>query len=471
MINRLKNKPIIKSAFLILSLFFFTNSFLPGEQVLNNQKNSGNVQLINTDNLKPEKITLNDKKGWKIKIPGGRALATPAVINKTIYIGGGFGSFEFYAFNSMTGNPVWVEKVSDDGPTAAVVKDDYVAFNTESCTLFVVDSRTGSMIWSKWLGDPLMSQPAIAGDTIFMAYPKQQTHVLIAIKLSSGKELWEVPIAGDIISSPIIYKDSIYLSTFDGTVYRYNFKDGKELWKSNMNATSAPWIEGEQIFVSRKFIKDNKPNEGIALLNKDKGDQENKDLWGQRKAPYLDGDIQTKSFYNEKQKEDDSSVGFSTGPSTAKLDKAYENIGQNTVRGLWEYQGSRPIYYKGKLYTTFGDAISCIDPKTEKIIWEKKFEGDLEKLGGHLAAPPSLAGEKIYIGTTTGWILVYNIENGTLAWKINIGEPIRYQPAVSDGWVYIGTELGTLYGINTDDPSATGWNMWGGSSSHNGKEY
>jgi Ca-activated chloride channel family protein len=470
MITKIKNKFFIKTLFLIIFTIFIINSSLIGEQIISNWKNSGSVKLINTNNLKPEKINLNDKKGWKLKIPGGRALATPAVVDKTIYVGGGFGSYEFYAFNGLTGNPVWAESVSDDGPTAAVVQDNYVAFNTESCTLFVVDSRNGKMIWSKWLGDPLMSQPAISKNTIFMAYPKGQTHVLIAIELSTGKELWEVPIAGDIISSPVIYKDSIYLSTFDGTVYRYNFKNGKLLWKNNMNATSAPWIEDEQIFVSKKLIKDNKPVEGIVLLNKERGNQENKSLWGQRMAPYLDGNIQNKSTYNKDQKKDDASVGFSTGPSTAKLDKAYENIGQSTVRGLWEYQGSRPIFYKGRLYTTFGDAVSCIDPKTEKIIWEKRLEGDLEKLGGHLATPPSLAGEKIYIGTTTGWLLVYNIANGSLAWKVNIGESIRYQPAVSDGWIYLGTDSGTLYGINAEDPSATGWNMWGGSASHNGNE-
>src|SRR5262245_35035527 len=39
-------------------------------------------------------------KGWKAIIigkEGSRALATPAVVDDTVFIGGGFGSHEFYA--------------------------------------------------------------------------------------------------------------------------------------------------------------------------------------------------------------------------------------------------------------------------------------------------------------------------------------------------------------------------------------
>src|SRR5262245_53254322 len=34
-------------------------------------------------------------KGWKVAVPGNRPLATPAVVNGRVFIGGGFGSHEF----------------------------------------------------------------------------------------------------------------------------------------------------------------------------------------------------------------------------------------------------------------------------------------------------------------------------------------------------------------------------------------
>src|SRR5215470_9049569 len=35
-------------------------------------------------------------KGWKVVLPGKRALATPAVVGGKVFIGGGFGSHAFY---------------------------------------------------------------------------------------------------------------------------------------------------------------------------------------------------------------------------------------------------------------------------------------------------------------------------------------------------------------------------------------
>jgi predicted component of type VI protein secretion system len=40
---------------------------------------------------------------WKVTIPGNRPLATPAIANGRVFVGGGFGSHEFYAFSAKTG--------------------------------------------------------------------------------------------------------------------------------------------------------------------------------------------------------------------------------------------------------------------------------------------------------------------------------------------------------------------------------
>src|SRR5687768_3612478 len=122
--------------------------------------------------LKPAAFrTADGKEGWVVKIPGDRPLATPAYANGLLFIGGGYGSHEFYAFDARTGALAWQTKTADDGPSAAVAEDGYVAFNTESCTLIVVEAKTGKLVWQEWLGDPLMSQPAISKGRVFMAYP------------------------------------------------------------------------------------------------------------------------------------------------------------------------------------------------------------------------------------------------------------------------------------------------------------
>ena len=78
------------------------------------------------------------RKGWKVTIPGNHALATPAVVEGKLFIGGGFGSRSQHAFDPETGKMLWQYRTSDDGPTAAVVAEGYVAFNTESCELEIL---------------------------------------------------------------------------------------------------------------------------------------------------------------------------------------------------------------------------------------------------------------------------------------------------------------------------------------------
>ena len=112
-------------------------------------------------------------KGWKTRIPGNRPLATPAVVEGRVFLGGGFGSHEFYAFDAKTGKQKWVYKTGDDGPTAAVISGDYIAFNTESCELELI-TKAGKPLWKKWLGDPLMSMPALGDGRVFQAFPDSQ---------------------------------------------------------------------------------------------------------------------------------------------------------------------------------------------------------------------------------------------------------------------------------------------------------
>src|SRR5260370_3148528 len=124
------------------------------------------------EGLQPAAFKTSDgKSGWVVRIPGGRPIAAPAYADGMLFVGGGYGSHEFYAFDAETGALRWKVNTSDDGPTAAVVEGGYVAFNTGSCTIILVDERTGKTIWQEYLGDPLMSQPAIYKGRLFIAYP------------------------------------------------------------------------------------------------------------------------------------------------------------------------------------------------------------------------------------------------------------------------------------------------------------
>jgi len=296
--------------------------------------------------------TPDGKTGWVLRLPGGRPIATPAYADGMLFVGGGYGSHEFYAVDSETGKIIWKIQTGDDGPTAAVVADGMVAFNTESCTLVVVDERRGRVIWQEWLGDPLMSQPAIDKGVLFMAHPAATgrpqkpvefhprpaspggSHRLLAAELSTGRHIWEQKISGDVITAPVISDGTVYFTTFNGTSYALNAADGSVVWVKVNAATSAPVIANGQLYETRKTQAGKDTVEGLARVDAKEGNARDKDLIAKSKADYLkQGNGGGVALSAQAVTSLDSSVGFSAPPASAKLAQANDAVGVNSVVG------------------------------------------------------------------------------------------------------------------------------------------
>jgi Ca-activated chloride channel family protein len=417
--------------------------------------------------------------GWKVTIPGNRPLATPAVVEGKVYIGGGFGSHEFYSLDAVAGTQAWQYHTSDDGPTAAVIADGFIAFNTESCELEIL-SLQGKPVWKKWLGDPLMSMPAISTGKVYIAFPNSKgdrQHYLACFDLKTGKEFWKRPIAGEVITAPIVANEKVYVSTLEGTAYCFGQYDGELIWKEKKNVTSAPLVWNGQCYFGRRSEVTVKAKNGQQI----KQQQEQvatrpttrlgviKDLEStQRVADDLDYEKNAAKPLEKAQKAQDGTVGFAAAPEAAKLGQAMRNLGKGSVCGVWSYQGSKPFAYDGKLYSSMGDTLKCLDPKTEKVLWQRNLYEKKDQHTDSLSTPPALVNGKAFVGTTAGDVFCLATGTGKALWSVNVGAPILFQPAVAKGRVYVSTNLGNLFCLETGDPKDDGWLMWGANAAHNG---
>ncbi len=433
----------------------------------------------------PQPFTSKDgkRKGWKVRIPGNHALATPAVVNGKLFIGGGFGSHEFYGFDAQTGKTLWQYRTSDDGPTAAVAVEDYVGFNTESCELEVLTSE-GKPVWKKWLGDPLMSMPAIAAGKLYMAYPNSRgdhKHYLACFELKTGKQLWQQPIAGEIITAPVVNDGQVYLATLEGTVFCFNAPDGKPVWSEQKNATSAPAVWEKRCYFSRREATKAKEGGRTAAQQNEQLASRATAATGRvedlaetaRKADYLDFSKRTASSKEAANQSADASVGFGgMSKGDAKMAKAMSNLGQASVQGVWSYQGSKPFIYKDRVYSSMGDTLTCVDPKTDKVLWKKQIAPRTTEgrrlLDAHIT-PPVTVNDRVFLGTGDGQIVCLSADNGEVQWTAEIGEPIAFQPAVAKGRIYVSAGSGSLYCLETGDEKDDGWLMWGATAAHYGK--
>jgi eukaryotic-like serine/threonine-protein kinase len=427
----------------------------------------------------PQPWTSNDgrRRGWQLNIPGNRPLATPAVVGGRIFLGGGFGSYEFYAFDAATGNCLWQYQTEDDGPTAAVVYGEYVAFNTESCELEVLTVE-GKRVWKEWLGDPLMSMPAIGDRGLFQIYPDSKgdrRHYLGAFELTTGRHLWKQPISGEIITAPVLADGCVYLTNLDGSMSCFRQADGEKIWHEDKKATSSPVVrDGECYFSQSEEVlnprgADLRRTEGLSKRGKGAAGHTFAFRATFDAADYLDHKRRSGgSPYYAACELADGAVGFGHHKGDAKMEQARTHLGHGHVSSLWAYQGSKPFLYRGRLFSAVGDTLHSLDPHSENVYWKKQlYQRDGEVLDNVLT-PPALVNGKLFVGTIRGEVCCLAAESGEELWRANLGEPVVFQPAVAGGRCYAGTTNGHLFCIETGDADDDGWLMWGGNAAHNG---
>ncbi len=428
--------------------------------------------------------------GYIVQLPGNTLVPSPVYYKGKIYLSGGFGSKRYYALDAWTGEDLEAWDLDDDGPSSAAVDRDILVFNTESCTIFALDLKTGKQLWSWWLGDPLMCMPTIANGMVFTSYPASGmnsaaqeiqsvnkieglsvqasenilldlSHILVAFDLRTGKVLWQRWINADVMSAPVAHSDDLFVSSFAGTIYKFRQQTGELISVSQVRATSAPVVTKDGIYVSKRADRTGEEaSEQLARLSQDisKGSK----IYNKKIAVYLDKNVQAGSQLKSQSSEMDAGNGFSDGaPATSGWQKANDMIGQSNVSSLQSFQGSRSLNYNNRNYSTMGNELICMDPETGREEWKLKLGGDMTRAGGFMGTPPLEVGGRIIIATYSGDVIILDPETGETKKKYSTGDEIRYQPIVWDGWIYVTTANSKMHAINTGDKSLTGWPMWG----------
>lgn len=428
--------------------------------------------------------------GYQIQFATHSPVPTPAIHNGTLLVSGGFNSREIYAYEPATGKPQWGKALSDDGPSNPVCEGQTCVFNSESCTTFAVNAKTGDVKWAWWLGDPQTSSPTIANGLVFASYPSHQyasadlanpfdesriepapvdqprgTHVLAAFDLETGKPIWRKWLDADVMSAPVAVGKFVYVTTFNGSVIKLDQKTGDIRYAIAMRATSAPVVvraKGrESLHVTRR-VEERADETKEAIVRADLGDTRLAFRARAKLAPYLDPKVQRGTEMAKIAAVDDSENGFGSVPAAAGANGAMGIVGVGNVSTMQRFQGSRVLVANGLVYSTMGDEVIAVDGETGEIKWRHTLPGDIKTAGGHLGTAPLIAGGEIVVATLGGEVLRMDAKTGARVATYKTGAPLRSQPVVMNGWIYLGTEDGRLIALDTKVASLTGWPTWGG---------
>ena len=424
--------------------------------------------------------------GFQVQFASHATITTPTVYEREVIVSGGFQGKELYAYETQTGKQIWGIDLGDDGPSSPACERGVCVVSTESCTIFAVDAKTGKHLWSYWLGDPLTSAPSIAGDRVFASYPAgsaeggkerppNANHALAAFDLKTGKILWQKWLDADVMSAPVAVGEFVYVTTFNGTVIKFEQSTGKIRYAMRAKATSAPVIQFddkgvESMYYTRKLeaaSPADAPEE--AVIRADHNEPKTKYEAAKKKADYIDRKTQEKSAHQKESSDNDAANGFGDGaPASAAANYAADSVGIANVSSMQGWQGSRVVHLRDRNVNTMGDEVIATDAENGNTLWSYKLSGNMQQQGGFLGTAPLAAGSSILLATLDGKVLRLDQKSGKQTATYAVGGPVRSQPVVADGWIYVGTEDGKLVAIDTKDKSVTGWPTWGGNAQRTG---
>lgn len=398
--------------------------------------------------LAPQTLRLKGAaRGWVVRIPREQAppatgatttpgafvrapsnVPSPSVWRGRVMVGGTFHDHSLFAFDARSGRHLWARKLDDNGPSTVAVTDRYGFANTESCTTYAITPSTGKVVWSRNLGPTVLAAPAVTGKRLYAAHRMgEHEQGMTALDVATGDIVWQRAMTDDLIGAPVCVGDQIFMTLQTGALACMDL-DGRTLWTARGRASSAPWIQGDRVFVAEEAVWRIGPPV-VRCLDAGTG----RTIW--RTDPHVPKD------------RDD--VNAPRWP-------AHNGVTQS-LSG-WGSDAPRPYVADGRCWVAGGRDLLMLDAKDGT--WRRRLR--LPK-GRRFHAPPVGLGKTLLFVTYEGLLIELEPRTGNVIWAVDLGGRATSQPVVSDGFAFVAME-DLLYGIPLRTRSRTAWPQWGGSA-------
>lgn len=111
--------------------------------------------------------------------------SSPAVVGGLAYIGSDDGSL--WAFDALTGAPVWRDPVGSQVRSSPAVVDGRVFFGSSGGFVYADDALTGARLWAYVIGGNVTAPPLVVGTTVYIG---SRGGSFVALDAATGTRLW-----------------------------------------------------------------------------------------------------------------------------------------------------------------------------------------------------------------------------------------------------------------------------------------
>jgi len=311
-------------------------------------------------------------------------------------------------------------------------RDNMQRWNPYETTLGVNSVGSLELRWSKLIRLFSQSSPAVANG---VTYVGSFNGNLYAFDAKTGKQLWFYATGGGIFqSSPAVANGVVYIQNSNGDLAAVNASTGAFLWSytvsdvNSITVNSSPAVANDVVYIGGK--------NNLYALNAATGAL----LW-----TYTTGGIVA------------SSPAVANGVVYfGSADGNVYALNASTGNLLWKYPTkgevqSGPAVANGVVYVGSVDSnVYALNASTGALVWNYTTQS-------FVYSSPAVANGIVYIGSRDNNVYALNAVAGSLLWKFGTGNHIDSSPAIANGVAYIGSEDGNVYALN----ASTRAKLWG----------
>lgn len=232
--------------------------------------------------IRPGRVTalnrVTGRRVWEadLKHP---TLASPIVMHGTVYIGNA--EQKLYALDAATGRQRWVFTAKDWVIDAVAYANERVIVPLRHSRIHVISARTGRerLVYDTGLGRHLGAGVAIQGNRAYFGtvrgrvwaidwqattYPLERALLFWKANLYlwgmlsrppvQKATVWSRRVVGDVVHTPAIAHDMVFVTTSQGTVMALDPGTGSTRWSVDlkMPITAAPTVAGTTVLIGTK---------------------------------------------------------------------------------------------------------------------------------------------------------------------------------------------------------------------------
>lgn len=400
----------------------------------------------------------SNNKIWSYEIGEDIRFSSPAVIDEKLYIGTGeIWDTRDNALDNYYSVDVGLYSLYQ--PLSSLIDRNLASSYSENGSIYCLDAKLGSKIWSFPTNGSVYSSPAVADGKVYAISADSDSWwgEIYCLDASSGAKIWNTTVNSGF-TSPVVDNGYLYTVVVDpigteGKLLCLDASNGDEIWNYSLESYelayySVPAIADGRIYITsvagvicRLHCVDLSSGEGVWVSN-----LSSMEFGFALSSPVIDGEyvyvVSGVTKYSD---------------FLCKLSCLYIVNGSTK----WEYpmqdpinelSFSTPAVANGKIYVSstgegwsFG-SIRCFNAENGSIIWNQTSTTDF-----YTMSSPAVADDKVYIGgfsseDLNALIYCYGASDGDLLWTSGVEEFSFTDSslAIADECVYIAATYGTV---------------------------